>query len=207
MAPRSSLWIFTREYLNEWFHFTQMFVKIPYPRGWAAQISRDLQLLWNPFCSPHTEGHHPAQADLDKVKRTWFPVSTPDQESDPLQIKRRCSFNATSRVYWMIYRGPKLSRRRKIWLLPNLLCCLYKLARRHTGRLRKRDNLLTGEGEGGGGGAKSYDGEKAWYSKKHALLSGYLNCINGLEPGQQLGLLLSVKACKESSGLLNCFKF
>jgi hypothetical protein len=33
--------------------------------------------------------------------------------------------------------------------------------RQHTGRLRKRDNLLTGEG---GGGAKSYDGEKAWSS-------------------------------------------
>jgi hypothetical protein len=39
-----------------------------------------------------------------------------------------------------------------------------KLDQRHTGRLRKRDNLLTGEGVGGGG-AKSYDGgEKAWYS-------------------------------------------
>ncbi len=49
-----------------------------------------------------------------------------------------------------------------------------KLDRRHTGRLRKRDNLLTEEGrkgggggaksyeKGGGGGAKSYDVEKAW---------------------------------------------
>jgi hypothetical protein len=35
-----------------------------------------------------------------------------------------------------------------------------KLDRRHTGRLRKRDNL-TGEGGGEGDGAKLYDGEKA----------------------------------------------
>jgi hypothetical protein len=34
-----------------------------------------------------------------------------------------------------------------------------KLDRRHAGRLRKRDNLLTGEG--GGRGAKSYEGQKA----------------------------------------------
>jgi len=36
-----------------------------------------------------------------------------------------------------------------------------KLGQRHTGRLRKRDNLLTVKGARGGGGAKSYDGEKA----------------------------------------------
>ncbi len=34
---------------------------------------------------------------------------------------------------------------------------------RHTGRLRMRDNLLTGEG-GGEGEAKPYDGKKASYS-------------------------------------------
>ena len=38
-----------------------------------------------------------------------------------------------------------------------------KLDRRHTGRLRKRDDLLTVKG----GGAKSDDGEKAWSSIKH----------------------------------------
>jgi hypothetical protein len=37
------------------------------------------------------------------------------------------------------------------------------------GRLRKRDNLLTGEGEG----AKSCDGEKAWSSINHSIISGY----------------------------------
>jgi hypothetical protein len=35
-----------------------------------------------------------------------------------------------------------------------------KLDRRHTGRLRMRDNLLMGERGEGGGGAKLYDGEK-----------------------------------------------
>jgi len=42
-----------------------------------------------------------------------------------------------------------------------------KLRRRHTGRLRKRDNLPTG----GGGGAKSYYSKKAWPSINHSLLS------------------------------------
>jgi hypothetical protein len=41
---------------------------VPYQRGWVAQISRDLQLLWNPFCSPHID-HHPAQiVRLDKTE-------------------------------------------------------------------------------------------------------------------------------------------
>jgi hypothetical protein len=39
-----------------------------------------------------------------------------------------------------------------------------KLDRRHTERLRKRDNLLTGEGGEGGGGAKSYGGKIIHYS-------------------------------------------
>ena len=47
-----------------------------------------------------------------------------------------------------------------------------KLERWHTGRLRKRDNLLTGEGEGGKEWAKSYDGEEAWSSISYSMLSG-----------------------------------
>ncbi len=44
------------------------------------------------------------------------------------------------------------------------------LNKQHTGRLRKGDNLLTGEGPvgGGGGGKKSYDGEKAYKFSKLA---------------------------------------
>jgi hypothetical protein len=34
--------------------------------------------------------------------------------------------------------------------------------------MRKRDNWLTGRG-GGHGGAKFYDGEKAWSSKNHLI--------------------------------------
>jgi hypothetical protein len=54
-----------------------------------------------------------------------------------------------------------------IWLLPHssLPSPISKLERRHIGkRRRKRDNLLTGEGGGDGEGAKSYDGEEAWFS-------------------------------------------
>jgi hypothetical protein len=39
-----------------------------------------------------------------------------------------------------------------------------KLDRRHIGRMRKRDNLLTGKGGGRGREAKSYDGKEAWAS-------------------------------------------
>jgi hypothetical protein len=43
-----------------------------------------------------------------------------------------------------------------IWLLslPPPPSSVSKLDQRHSGRLRKRDNLLTGEGDGVGGGAK-----------------------------------------------------
>jgi hypothetical protein len=61
----------------------------------------------------------------------------------------------------MIYRGP-------IFLVvvharPRHLSPVSKLDRRHKGSLRKRDNLLTGEGGGGGGrGAELYDRKKVW---------------------------------------------
>ncbi len=51
-----------------------------------------------------------------------------------------------------------------------------KLERRHTGRLRKRDNLLTGEG-GGWGGVKSY--ERAWSSITHWILCDPISCTSG----------------------------
>ncbi len=55
----------------------------------------------------------------------------------------------------------RLSRRHMIWPYPNSFPSpARKLERRHAGRLSKRDNMLGGKGEGGGGGAKSYDGEK-----------------------------------------------
>ncbi len=49
--------------------------------------------------------------------------------------------------------------------LPPLPPSFYNLLdRRHTGRQRKRDNLLMGEGrEGGWGGDKDYGGDEAWY--------------------------------------------
>jgi hypothetical protein len=57
-----------------------------------------------------------------------------------------------------------------IWLIPHSLpFSQSKLDRRHTGRLRKRDNKLTGDG--GGGGDKSYVAEKAWSSINHSILS------------------------------------
>jgi hypothetical protein len=58
----------------------------------------------------------------------------------------------------------RLTHDRMIWLRPHPLPLSRQLARRHTRRLRMRDNMLTGENGRGGGGAKSYDDEKAWSS-------------------------------------------
>jgi hypothetical protein len=44
---------------------------------------------------------------------------------------------------------------------------------RHRGRLRKRENFLTGEGGRVGRGAKSYDSKKAWFSLNRSILSGW----------------------------------
>jgi hypothetical protein len=65
------------------------------------------------------------------------------------------------------------SRGSMIWLLGHLLppSPVSKLDRQHAGRLRKRDNLLTGGGRGGRG-AESHDRRKAWSSIQHSMLSG-----------------------------------
>ncbi len=54
---------------------------------------------------------------------------------------------------------------------PSSLPSVRKLDQRHSGRLRKRDNLLMGYGGGSEGGDKQYDGEIAWSSINHAILS------------------------------------
>jgi hypothetical protein len=58
-----------------------------------------------------------------------------------------------------------------IWFPPSLP--VSKLDRRHTGRLRKRDNYLMGEG-GVQVGAKADDGAKAWSSINYSILSSLL---------------------------------
>ncbi len=50
------------------------------------------------------------------------------------------------REYWMIYRGPGF--RAVVWFGSSPSPRYSKLGRRHIGKLSKRDNLLTGEGEG-----------------------------------------------------------
>ncbi len=72
----------------------------------------------------------------------------------------------------MIYRGPGFSHRRMIWLPPPFPVSNSMLDRRHTVRLRKRVNLLTGVGGEGGRGAKSDNGEEAWSLMHHSKLPG-----------------------------------
>jgi hypothetical protein len=61
-----------------------------------------------------------------------------------------------------------------IWLfhyplpLPSVNSTSSRLAKVHTGKLRKRG----GRGGGGGGGAKSCEGKSAWPSINHSIFSG-----------------------------------
>jgi hypothetical protein len=73
-----------------------------------------------------------------------------------------------------------LSRRPMILLLPHPLHPYHvgKVDRRHSERLRKRDNLLKGNvGRGGGGGVKSVEimrrRDKTWSSINHSILSAF----------------------------------
>jgi hypothetical protein len=87
------------------------------------------------------------------------------------------------RVLNYLYNA-RLSRGRIIWLLghpvsPSPAC---KLDRRHTGRLRKRDNLLGGRG---GQGAESYNRKKACSSINRSILSASNTCESPI-PGPPL---------------------
>jgi hypothetical protein len=65
------------------------------------------------------------------------------------------------------------------WLLAHPLSPspISKIHWQHTGRLRKRDNLLkregrerrVGEGKEGGRGAESYNRKKSWSSTNHSI--------------------------------------
>ncbi len=58
-----------------------------------------------------------------------------------------------------------------------------KLDRRHTGRLRKRDNLLTGERRKGvGEEPNTCDHKKAWSSINHSILSGLASAVTSVPP-------------------------
>ncbi len=70
----------------------------------------------------------------------------------------------------------RLSRHRMNWLLTHTLppSTVSKLSLFLSLPVCRRSSLLTGEGGGGDeGGAKSYDGEKAWSSVNPSILSGW----------------------------------
>ncbi len=100
-------------------------------------------------------------------------MSTRHTSAQSRQTERReARYSLNQRVLNGLYMT-RLSRYRMIRLLPHPFPTISDIDRRHTGRMRKRDNLLTEKGGGGGGGAKSCDGEKAWTSINHSILSGF----------------------------------
>jgi hypothetical protein len=70
----------------------------------------------------------------------------------------------------MISSRARLSRGRMIWLLAHTLSLQKARPATHIGRVRKRDNLPTGEG--GGRGAESSDRKKALSSINHSIFTG-----------------------------------
>jgi hypothetical protein len=77
----------------------------------------------------------------------------------------------------MIYRGPGFLA--VVLFAPSRVS---KLDRRHKGRPRKRDTILTGEGGGEGvKGAKSYDVERAWSSINYLIVSGISKLVQCAE--------------------------
>ncbi len=74
-----------------------------------------------------------------------------------------------------------------IWLLLRPIPLSTRQAR-HTGRLRKRDNLPDGRGGGGGGGDKSYDSKKPWSSTYKSFNTVNVCIIQNWDPLQyQIG--------------------
>jgi hypothetical protein len=105
---------------------------------------------------------------LSRTSFWWTFLPDPLQTLQPIKIFLISKIQqipawVALKEYWIIYREPGFLAVVLFDSFPPP-SPVSKLDRRHTGRLLKRDNFLTGEGEGVGEGAKSYDGEKAWSS-------------------------------------------
>ncbi len=96
-----------------------------------------------------------------------------------------------AKEYWVIYRGPGFLAV-VIWQLPHPLSPLKVSSTGDTGRLRKGDNLQLADGSGGemvGVGDKFYDGDKAWSSINHLILS-----VHGVYNAQKAYLLFKFQS-------------
>ncbi len=93
---------------------------------------------------------------------------------------------------WTIYRGPSFLAVVLFGSTPPPPLPGSKLDRRHTGRLRKRDNLLTGEG--GDGGRRGADCKNAWSTMNQSILSAS-------NVPQFLSVFLSKPVCYRSNWL------
>jgi hypothetical protein len=106
----------------------------------------------------------------------YYPRVITDKDSNARATAMQRSYSKSlsdTIEYWLI-KKEKASRRHIIWLLPQPLPPLP--SERPTGDRQEdleRETIAdTGEEVGGGGGAKSYDGEKAWSSVNYSILSG-----------------------------------
>ncbi len=86
----------------------------------------------------------------------------------------------------IIYRGPGFLA--VVWFgsSPTLPHPVSKLSLFLSHPVCRLSNLLTGEGGGGGEGARLYVGEKAWSSINHSIISVLLNTVTDKTSRQQV---------------------
>ncbi len=124
------------------FHVSEEKTTIGIVSKWRRQVSADL---------PGRLLHPQTRYSQVSTKILGSPMSNANSDS-------MTAGWSESREYWMIYRGPGFLA--VVWFgssptpLPHPPSSLSKLNRQHTGRLRKKDKLLTGEG--GRGWARSW---------------------------------------------------
>ncbi len=144
--------------------FCQQMPKSLYPNVQFSRLMLYARLLIHPFCQ--------------LLEDTVYTVGQKRVEKE-YRTSRLCVSQIAKlavREYWMIVRESGFLA--VVWFgsYPTPPSPVSKLDRRHTGRRRKRDNLLSERGREGGGGAKSFDGEKAWSSINHSILFA-VRCI------------------------------
>ncbi len=134
---------------------------------------------WCSFCCYHVSLR--LLASLFLLLLSYFIASVPvlvDAPALAIMFHCVCCFQCLTDVllllvfltkeYWMIYGGP--GSLAIVWFGSSLTRSPSPPGRRHTGRLKKKYILLTGEG--GGGGGKLYQGEKACSSITHPVFYG-----------------------------------